>query len=296
MNENTHMEMIFGRHGDQRLEITEKTVSRKHCKVTLLEGGKQVEIENLSPNGTFIDGVRIEGKAVVSPHAVIGLGPFFKAKVSELLVPKDGFVLEVPKSPSLDPERIAKYTHYQLVLADYKHLNDLTDLRAAVEKDAGAYPPYVLPVIQTSIASKYLRSGKARDAQKLLYKTGDAVFELLKTERKPELEGCYATMMALLSELYYSVSKYPEAELAGRNAVGIYNRWKPGDPGITSSRVADVYVTYADALVANGKIKQARRCYEHAIGLFRDSGSADPSFYSAKIVEVQIKLDDWCRE
>ena len=295
MKENTLTEMILGRHGDQKMEITERTVSRKHCKVTLLDDRGRVEIENLSPNGTFINGVRKE-KDVADPDAIIGLGPFFKVKLSELLVPKEGVFADTSRSivPSL--EKVSRYSHYQLVLADYKHLKELIDLRSALEKTEGELPAYVLPVVQTAIASKYLRSGKMRDAQKLLYKTGDAVFESLKTERKPELEGCYATMMSLLSELYYAASKFAEAELAGRNAVGIYNRWKPGDPGITSSRVADVYVTYADALVANGKIKQARRCYEHAIGLYKDSGSADPAFYSAKIVEVQIKLDSKCKE
>lgn len=295
------MEMIIGRQGEQKMEITEKTVSRRHCTVKLLDGGKRAYIVNLSPNGTYFDGVK-KDSATVDIDATIGLGPYFKAKVSDLIVPK---VVPKPvdkpklattpentpeKKISVDLEKAAQYVHYKQVLADHKQLSDLKDYCNAVEKKAGKLPSHTLPIVQTALACKYLRSGKAAAAQRLLYKSGDAVFELLKKERKPELEGAYASMMALLSELYASLFKYDEAEIAGRYAVGIYNRWKPGDPGITSSKVADVYVTYADALSASGKEKQAVQCYEHAVGLYKNSGAADPAFYTAKIVETENKI------
>ena len=47
---------IVGRYGRQRDEILDKTVSRQHCRVSLLDDG-MVEIENLSKsNGTVING------------------------------------------------------------------------------------------------------------------------------------------------------------------------------------------------------------------------------------------------
>ena len=277
--------------------ITDKTVSRRHCTIKLLDGGKRVYIENLSPNGTFVNGVR-KDNAIVDIDAAIGLGPYFTAKVSDLLVPKDENNLvvssECPPAKSVtkpvDLEKAAQYVHYKQVLSDHKQLSDLENYCKAIEKATGSLPSHTLPIIQTALASKYMRSGRLPAAQRLLYKSGDAVFNLLKKERKPELEGAYASMMALLSELYASLFKYEEAEIAGRYAVGIYNRWKPGDSGITSSKVADVYVTYADALTANGKAKQAVQCYGHALGLYKNAGAADPAFYTAKIVETENKI------
>ena len=77
------MEVIVGKQGNQRIPITDEFVSRKHCKITS-NGDGTYTIENMSQNGTFVDGRKIL-KTKVSADTVIQLGPNFAIKVSELL-------------------------------------------------------------------------------------------------------------------------------------------------------------------------------------------------------------------
>ena len=77
------MEVIVGKQGNQRIPITDQYVSRKHCKITS-NGDGSYTIENLSQNGTFVNGRRII-KTKVQAETVIQLGPNFSIKVSELL-------------------------------------------------------------------------------------------------------------------------------------------------------------------------------------------------------------------
>lgn len=77
---------IVGRYGRQRDEIVDKTVSRQHCRVTVLDDNT-VEIENLSQsNGTVINGERIE-RAKVSMESIIKMGNYV-VKVRDLFPPR----------------------------------------------------------------------------------------------------------------------------------------------------------------------------------------------------------------
>ena len=77
---------IVGRYGRQRDEILDKTVSRKHCRVSLLDDG-MVEIENLSQsNGTVVNGEKIE-KVKTSMDSELKLGNYF-IKVRDLFPPR----------------------------------------------------------------------------------------------------------------------------------------------------------------------------------------------------------------
>lgn len=77
------MEVIVGRQGNQRMAITDKAVSRQHCKLTSLGDGMYC-LENLSSNGTFIDG-RDVIKTVVTSETEIRLGGRFACLVKDLL-------------------------------------------------------------------------------------------------------------------------------------------------------------------------------------------------------------------
>lgn len=77
------MEIIIGKQGTQRLSITEPTVSRRHCRVTP-NGDGTYTIENLSQNGTKVDGVDII-RTTVRPNSRIQLGPRFSATLAELI-------------------------------------------------------------------------------------------------------------------------------------------------------------------------------------------------------------------
>ena len=77
---------IVGRYGRQRDEISDKTVSRQHCRVSLLDDG-MVEIENLSKsNGTVINGEKIE-KIKTSMDADLKMGNYV-VKVRDLFPPR----------------------------------------------------------------------------------------------------------------------------------------------------------------------------------------------------------------
>ena len=77
---------IVGRYGRQRDEIMDKTVSRQHCRVSLLDDG-MVEIENLSKsNGTVINGEKIE-KVKASMDSDLKMGNYV-IKIRDLFPPR----------------------------------------------------------------------------------------------------------------------------------------------------------------------------------------------------------------
>ncbi len=69
------MEIILGRDGTQKTPITDQTVSRKHCKLTVNDDGTYT-LENLSASGTKVDGQSII-RTTVNPNSRIQLGPSF---------------------------------------------------------------------------------------------------------------------------------------------------------------------------------------------------------------------------
>lgn len=80
------MEILIGKQGNQRMPITDEYVSRKHCKLTSNADGS-FTLENLSQNGTFVQGRKII-KTKVNSDTVIQLGPNYKIKVADLLPQK----------------------------------------------------------------------------------------------------------------------------------------------------------------------------------------------------------------
>lgn len=79
------MEIIVGKQGQQRVKINDPAVSRKHLKITTLPDGK-FKLEDMSANGTFVNGIRIKEK-VVSGDTIVQLGPNVMYRVSELMPP-----------------------------------------------------------------------------------------------------------------------------------------------------------------------------------------------------------------
>ncbi|MBD5357598.1 MAG: FHA domain-containing protein [Bacteroides sp.] len=77
------MEIIIGRHGTQRTPITDPTVSRQHCKLTINDDGSYT-LENLSASGTKVDGQNII-RTTVTLNSHIQLGPTFSATLIELI-------------------------------------------------------------------------------------------------------------------------------------------------------------------------------------------------------------------
>ena len=110
------MEIIIGREGNQQTKIEDKTVSRRHCKVTTNPDGTYT-VENLSGAGTRIDGRDIV-RATARKESIIQLGPVFKAQLGDLLVSKR--ILEEPARPEVPSFNIS---HLRNVWEDFNRTN-----------------------------------------------------------------------------------------------------------------------------------------------------------------------------
>lgn len=77
------MEIIVGRRGNQKITITDTTVSREHCKLTSNADGTYT-LENLSQNGTFVDD-RSVIRSIVTQDTVIRLGATYTVAIKDLL-------------------------------------------------------------------------------------------------------------------------------------------------------------------------------------------------------------------
>src|SRR5438105_2840410 len=66
-------ETIIGRRKDCDLRILSSQVSRRHCLISVHDG--YVSVEDLdSVNGTFVNGKRVTGRAVLRPGDHLGIG------------------------------------------------------------------------------------------------------------------------------------------------------------------------------------------------------------------------------
>ena len=116
------MEIIIGRHGTQKTLITDATVSRKHCKVTVNADGTYT-IENLSPSGTKLDGVEII-RATAKPNSRLQLGQSFSATLVELIGIPQSTVNARPSAP-VQPSQSQKQP--QVKVFDISHLKYIWD-------------------------------------------------------------------------------------------------------------------------------------------------------------------------
>lgn len=77
-------EIIVGRHGNQKIQINDNSVSRQHCKL-VPNGDGTFTLIHLSQSGTTkIDGREVIQKQV-TPDTVLQLSHNFKAKVADLV-------------------------------------------------------------------------------------------------------------------------------------------------------------------------------------------------------------------
>ena len=67
--------LTFGRLPPSDVVLESGEVSRAHCQVQLV--GNQLEVTDLrSTNGTFVDGLRIDGTTTLQPGALVQIGPY----------------------------------------------------------------------------------------------------------------------------------------------------------------------------------------------------------------------------
>ena len=152
------MEIIVGRKGTQRAVITDTTVSREHCKLTSNADGTYI-LENLSANGTFVNGTSII-RTVVTPETIVRLGANFTIAVSELLPlqsyapkPIQQHISQTPKpqQPSVDPNQQRYEKEFRKLKSVYEKY---TADKLAIQKETGMTNFYrMLPMTLMAIVS-----------------------------------------------------------------------------------------------------------------------------------------------
>ena len=117
------MEIIIGRQGNQKKNITEPTVSRKHCRVTVTPEGA-ITIENLSDYGTKVDGVNII-KTTATLESEIELGPVFKASLREIIgdVGTNGSTLKASGDNKKDETQTFNISHLKHIWENFNTTN-----------------------------------------------------------------------------------------------------------------------------------------------------------------------------
>lgn len=124
------MEVIVGRKGSQPFIITDRSVSSKHVKLTLLENGKVLAEDLNSTNGTFVNGIRIV-KKVIDMDTVIQLGKEYTFKVCDAILEpcsrkpsiNNSYIQQTSKQENAqeyDPEIIRKFAQLEEVWTMYQ--------------------------------------------------------------------------------------------------------------------------------------------------------------------------------
>lgn len=277
------MKIKVGRAVDNDWRSPDGRVSGHHCTVTVSDDGR-ISVEDHSTNGTFFKGEKkTHCSFSVTKNDTISLAGVVNVPVSEILA-----CIKAATEPEFDFKEAERYTDFRKVLNEYRQLTSLKAYRENAEKVKDSLPPYVMPSIISAIAAKEMRSGHLGAAQKLLYEAGDLAYSAL--DQKPEMENCYAAMMALLCELYCAAYRFDAAEKAGRYAVGIYSRWENNDDQISLDSKGYAISVFAEALRANGKHEGAKSAYRKALETYKKAAPSNPMLYSAKIRELEEKI------
>lgn len=141
------MEIIIGRKGTQRTPITDATVSREHCRLTVHPDGSMT-LENLSQSGTSVDGRSII-KTSVTPDTIIQLGAQFKIAIKDILpIPQQKVAKsEEKKAATVDT---TDYTRQFMRLRDV--YDKYSAEKIAIQKEAGMANFYrMLPMTLLSL-------------------------------------------------------------------------------------------------------------------------------------------------
>lgn len=115
------MEIIIGRKGNQKTQITDPTVSREHCRVTA-NGDGTFTIENLSQSGTKVDGRDII-RTTAKLNSRIQLGQSFSATLAELIgAPTQNRQVNVQKMPPETNQTANAQNEQQAKVYNISHL------------------------------------------------------------------------------------------------------------------------------------------------------------------------------
>lgn len=111
------MEIVVGRKGQQKSPITDMTVSREHCKLIENSDGT-FTLENLSINGTFVDGKNTI-RTIVTADTVITLGANYSILV------KDLWPFPLHKASMLGSSNKTTYSEEELYKQEFQQLHQV---------------------------------------------------------------------------------------------------------------------------------------------------------------------------
>lgn len=154
------MEIIVGRKGTQRTPITDTTVSREHCKL-IVNGEGTYTIENLSANGTFVNGNSVV-RTAVTPDTILRLGTNFTIAVRDLLplqmsqkTPQQPTPISTASNKSAQPAIDPNQQRYEREFRRLKTVYEkYTADKLAIQKETGMANFYrMLPMTLMAIVS-----------------------------------------------------------------------------------------------------------------------------------------------
>lgn len=144
------VQIIVGRQGNQKMPIpaNDFTISRQHCKITQ-NPDKSFTIENLSANGTRINGVPYVRKIVNDSNTQIQIGEKFTATVAQLLGIKPELVFHVSHLSDV-------WVSYQQALAEVRARQKKVNL---VRTGCGMFTMLTVPLAMVIGPAAYILTG-----------------------------------------------------------------------------------------------------------------------------------------
>jgi len=82
---NERSSIIIGRHASCDVIVSDGSVSRRHCKISVLDNGKYVLTDLESRNGTYVNGLRIKNQ-VISGDDLVKIGVKANFKINPTLI------------------------------------------------------------------------------------------------------------------------------------------------------------------------------------------------------------------
>ena len=213
------MEILVGTGGNQCVPITDKGVSRIHCKIEVMDTG-HIVVTNLSSSGTYLNGSKVVKRTLAKADDTIRLGETFFTTIDILIQPED----------------YSAYTCHQAVMRKYKNSSALQMfIDMSSKRASGEMPSYVIPVAKSAMACYMIESGRYGDAQNLIYEAGDTIYDM--QDGSALLQGIYASMLCVCARLYLSVGRTDLAQDLAESAVRIFSQFPEGTPGYSQEQI-----------------------------------------------------------
>jgi pSer/pThr/pTyr-binding forkhead associated (FHA) protein len=140
-------ETIVGRQKGCDLRIPSPLVSRRHCRLSFQDDGLVIE-DLASANGSFVNGVRVDGQGSIRPGDLLEIGPItFRVEYGMAVSPQTKKLEDLPLAPEVakafagadeEPIEYAELGEDEERLPQKKNYHDVIPLSDAEEAAAAA--------------------------------------------------------------------------------------------------------------------------------------------------------------